>query len=94
MARHHYYGLPVHWLLSARFRLIDAVAAVRVPVLVIHGEQDDLVPVELGRAVFDAARPPKAWYGIAGAGHNDTFVIGGRRYFQRLVEFAAECVGR
>jgi len=94
MARHHYYGLPLHWLLSSRFRLIDAIVAVHMPVLVIHGDQDDLVPLALGREVFEAARPPKSLYVIAGAGHNDTYAVGGRRYFERLVQFAAECVGR
>lgn len=92
VARHHYHGLPVHWLLSARFRLIDRVAAVRAPVLIIHGDHDELIPIELGRRVFEAANAPKSFYVIGRAGHNDTVTVGGRAYIQRLIDFAGTCI--
>lgn len=58
-----------------------------MPVLVIHGEQDDIIPLEMGRTVFDAAPEPKSLYLVPGAGHNDCYVIGGQPYLQRIRDF-------
>ena len=90
MARAHYGGLPMHWLLSGRFPLSERLARVTMPVLVIHGDYDTIVPIALGREVFDAAREPKSFYVIEGADHNNTYNVGGRAYFQRLARFIAE----
>jgi hypothetical protein len=92
MARAHYAGLPMHWLLSGRFPLGERLARVSMPVLVIHGDRDDIVPIALGREVFAAAREPKSFYVIEGADHNDTYRVGGRAYFQRLRQFIQEVV--
>ena len=69
VARHHYGGVPVHWLLGAEFKLIDRLPQLSLPKLVIHGDQDDIIPIEFGRQVFEAAKPPKQWYAIDGADH-------------------------
>jgi len=87
VAKYHYGGLPVHWFLGAEYRLIDRLPQLSLPKLIIHGEKDDIIPIELGRQVFDAAKPPKEWYVIQGADHNDTYLIGGRAYFRQLGEF-------
>jgi pimeloyl-ACP methyl ester carboxylesterase len=87
VAKFHYAGLPVHMLLGAEFRLIDRLPQLSLPKLVIHGDKDDIIPIELGRQVFDAANPPKDWYAIPGADHNDTYQVGGGTYFRRLGEF-------
>jgi fermentation-respiration switch protein FrsA (DUF1100 family) len=67
--------------------LIDRLPHLSLPKLIIHGDKDDIIPLELGRQVFDAAKPPKEWYVVEGAGHNDTYLMGGRAYFRRLAEF-------
>jgi fermentation-respiration switch protein FrsA (DUF1100 family) len=77
----------VHWLLGAAHRLIDRLPQLSLPKLIIHGDKDGIIPIELGRQVFDAAKPPKEWYVIEGADHNNTYVVGGRAYFQRLAVF-------
>ena len=87
VARSHYGGLPVHWLLGAEFRLIDRLPQLSLPKLVIHGDRDDIIPMELGRQVFDAAKPPKEWYTIQGADHNNTYQVGGAAYFRRFGDF-------
>jgi fermentation-respiration switch protein FrsA (DUF1100 family) len=92
MARTHYAGLPMHWLLSGRFPLNERLPRISMPVLVIHGDRDDIVPIALGREVFAAAREPKSFYVIEGANHNDTYQIGGRAYFQRLRRFIDDVV--
>ena len=92
VAKFHYGGLPVHWLLGAEHRLIDRLPQLSLPKLIIHGDKDDIIPIELGRQVFDAAKPPKEWYVIAGANHNNTYHVGGVVYFQRLGEFIRKSI--
>lgn len=92
VARAHYFGLPVDWLLGAEFNLTDRLAGLSLPVLVIHGDRDDIIPIELGKQVFAAARAPKTFYLVPGADHNNLYVVGGRAYFQRLRQFAEEVV--
>lgn len=87
VAKHHYGGMPVHWLLGAEFRLIDRLPYLSLPKLILHGDRDDVIPIQLGRQVFEAAKPPKWWYTIAGADHNNTYQVGGAPYFRRVAEF-------
>lgn len=92
VARFYYGRLPVHWLLGAEYRLIDRLPHLSLPKLVIHGDQDRIIPIELGRKVFDAAKAPKEWYEIVGADHNDTYVVGGASYFRRLADFIRQAL--
>jgi pimeloyl-ACP methyl ester carboxylesterase len=87
VAKVHYGGFPAHWFLGAQFRLVDRLPHLSLPKLIIHGDKDDIIPVELGRQVYNVAKPPKEWFGIPGANHNDTYVVGGTAYFRRLAEF-------
>jgi fermentation-respiration switch protein FrsA (DUF1100 family) len=61
--------LPVRVLLRDRFPLLDHIRSVRVPVAVVAGAADGIVPVEQSRAVAEAAG---AYYvELPGVGHND-----------------------
>ena len=86
------FGVPAHWLLQSRFRLIDRLRDIHVPVLVVHGDRDDIVPIDLGRQVYDAAREPKSFYVVQGADHNNTHVVGGKPYLLRFRSFVDEVV--
>jgi fermentation-respiration switch protein FrsA (DUF1100 family) len=87
VAKFHYGGVPVHWLLGADFKLIDRLPQLSLPKLIIHGDKDDIIPLQLGRQVFEAAKPPKFFYIIPGADHNNTYQVGGAAYFRRFEEF-------
>jgi fermentation-respiration switch protein FrsA (DUF1100 family) len=78
---------PLYVLLPNRFDNLGKIAHVTPPKLFIHGDRDEIVPYAQGRRLYDAAKPPKAFLTIRGAGHNDTYVVGGERYFSRLREF-------
>jgi fermentation-respiration switch protein FrsA (DUF1100 family) len=90
MAKVHSLGLPAHLLLQARYPLVDRLRDIHVPILVIHGDQDEVVPFELGKQVFEAAPAPKSLYVVPGAHHNDLYQVGGKAYFQRLKRFVEE----
>jgi uncharacterized protein len=92
VARAFYFGLPAHWLLGARYDLVERLPKIKMPILVIHGERDTIIPIEFGRKVFEAAPQPKMFYPVPGADHNDLTFVGGRAYFQRLKQFVEEVV--
>ena len=92
VAKFHYGGVPVHWLLGADFTLIDRLPQLSLPKLIIHGDKDDIIPLELGRQVFEAAKPPKFFYVIPGADHNNTYQVGGAAYFRRWAEFVQSII--
>ena len=58
-----------------------------MPLLVLHGDRDDVVPYEQGRRLFEAANEPKWFYTIRGARHNDTYFVGGQPYFDVWARF-------
>ena len=56
--------------------------------LFFHGDEDDIVPIELGRKLYAAATAPREFVVIEGAGHNDTFqVMGEDEYAARIRSF-------
>lgn len=92
LARYYYFGLPAHWLLRARFNLLERLRQIKAPILIIHGDQDTIVPIQLGEQVFQAAPEPKSFYVVRGADHNNLYGVGGKLYFQRLRQFANEVI--
>jgi pimeloyl-ACP methyl ester carboxylesterase len=80
--------------LGHRYDSLGKLPGIRVPVLVVHGGSDEIIPVEMGRRLFAAANPPKHWMQIEGAGHNDLPEVGGERYLRALGEFARAVTGR
>jgi fermentation-respiration switch protein FrsA (DUF1100 family) len=72
MARLHYPWLLVPpFLIRDRYRTVEHLRQVTCPVLVIHGERDEIAPIRFGRMVFAAAHEPKQFLSVAGSGHND-----------------------
>src|SRR5690348_1384222 len=53
-----------------KFRNIDKIHQIHVPVLVIQGDRDQVVPPSHGRRIFAAANEPKYSLWVRGAGHN------------------------
>lgn len=70
-AAHHYPYVPVHWLMKDRFETIDLIAHIKAPLLIVHGEEDIVVPIAHGHALFAAAAEPKRAHWLKGAGHED-----------------------
>jgi fermentation-respiration switch protein FrsA (DUF1100 family) len=70
-----------------RFDSIAHVHELRAPLLAFHGDEDEVVPYDLGLRLFEAAPEPKAFETLEGARHNDTVQRGGRRYLERIEHF-------
>jgi uncharacterized protein len=93
MARAIYPWLPIGPLLRTRYDVGEKIKQVKVPVLVLQGDQDEVVPVEQSKKVFAAAAEPKKFHPIRGAGHNDTFFTGGDAYFDAIKDFIERAAG-
>ena len=59
----------------------------RVPVLVIAGDRDDIVPERLSRRLFDAAGEPKRYVVVPGAEHNDPELLDGPQMLGEIEGF-------
>jgi fermentation-respiration switch protein FrsA (DUF1100 family) len=86
MARTHYPFLP-RLFLQTEYDSLAKIPAIRVPLLVVHGDRDEIVPLDHGRRLFAAANEPKTFYLIPGAHHNDTYIVGGDAYFAAVGRF-------
>lgn len=69
VAQHRYWMFPVRALVKDRFDSAAKVGAVRCPVLVLHGSEDRVVPLQFGQRLFAAAREPKTMKIYPGLGH-------------------------
>jgi fermentation-respiration switch protein FrsA (DUF1100 family) len=78
---------PLARLVPQRFDNLGKIARIRCPVLFLHGDRDEIVPFEHSLRLYDAAPEPKRHYRIPGAGHNDTYVVGGAAYFETIRRF-------
>ncbi|MBW1861260.1 MAG: alpha/beta hydrolase [Deltaproteobacteria bacterium] len=76
--------------LPANYNNLEKISRLNVPKLIIHGEEDEIVPFSMGQRLFDTSGAPKFFFRIKGAGHNDTYLIGGEKYFQTIATFVKD----
>jgi fermentation-respiration switch protein FrsA (DUF1100 family) len=62
---------PVRLLAGSRLDSLARIGQYHGPLLVIHGEADEIIPIEQGEHLFAAANEPKSFYPLPGVGHND-----------------------
>lgn len=70
VAARAYPWAPVRLLMLDQYRSRDIIDEVEEPVLVIHGDADEVIPFEQGWALYRMARPPKAFVRMAGSNHS------------------------
>jgi fermentation-respiration switch protein FrsA (DUF1100 family) len=63
--------VPVRLLMKDQFRSDLRIAGVTAPVLVMHGEQDNIVPITQGERLYAMIRAPKRFVRLGAGGHND-----------------------
>ena len=79
--------LPIGGLISTKYESLSKIARLHMPLLILHGDRDEIVPFDQGQRLFEAANEPKSFYTIPGAHHNDTYMVGGEAYFSRIQSF-------
>jgi hypothetical protein len=93
VAKTAYPFLPVYLTLRTKLNSIEKISQLRIPLLMMHGDQDSVIPLSLGKKLFAAANEPKEFYLIQGADHNDTYFVGGNEYLQKVQNFASQVQG-
>jgi hypothetical protein len=67
--------VPVRWLLRDHYDSISKIGEVHMPLLLMHGELDQVVPVKFGKKLFDAANEPKQAVYVPDAGHSNVYTL-------------------
>jgi fermentation-respiration switch protein FrsA (DUF1100 family) len=94
IAGDRYWFLPVRLLLLDTFDSEARMEKVRSPVLLMHGLNDRIIPVEFGRKLFAAAPEPKEGHFIPGGNHGNLYRLGaGKIVFDFLERRVARAAG-
>lgn len=87
VGRHHYPILPVGLLLRDRYPSLERIRRLAVPLLVVAGDRDGIVPVRQSERLVEAAPGPTRLVLIPGADHNDLELLAGDRMVAAIVAF-------
>ena len=77
--------VPVRWLMLDQFRSDERIAQVTVPLLVLHGERDAVVPIRFGERLFALAHEPKRFVRFPDGGHDNLDEYGAIVEVQRFL---------
>ena len=73
VASRHYWYLPAKLLVLDRFDILSIIKNIKSPLLVIHGEKDNIININFGKKVFESAPEPKKAIFVSDAGHNNLY---------------------
>lgn len=86
VGRQVWWFLPLGLIMLDQYRSIDRIASVEVPLLILHGARDAMIPVTQARELHAAATEPKQLAILRNGGHNDLFEHGA---WQKVTDFMA-----
>ncbi len=89
MAQHLYPLLPVWRLLPKRFPNDDRIGNIRIPIGMIHGDQDQVVPVSMAHELLKRAPAGTELHVVPGANHVNSVTTGGdevRAFMMRILK--------
>jgi uncharacterized protein len=66
---------------------LESVKQNKLPLFIIHGDQDELVPTEMGTEIYEAASSEKDLWIVKGAGHTEAYTVAEEEYKSRLHTF-------
>lgn len=76
LAALHHPLIPGRWFMTDRYETRRHIAKVKAPLLILHGEKDTIVPIEMGREIFALAPEPKTMRTFPAASHDDHYKFG------------------
>lgn len=91
MGKKHYPWIPVKYVSKFHYSTIDKILSITCPKLIVHSPDDEIVPFEQGKSLFEKAVQPKEFLKIRG-GHNEGFLISGDLYREGLKSFVHKCL--
>jgi len=87
VASAHYPFLPASLLMRDRYPSIEIIGTLDVPVLVVAGSADTIVPFSQSARLYEAAADPKRFVTIDGADHNDPELTHGTQLIEGITSF-------
>jgi fermentation-respiration switch protein FrsA (DUF1100 family) len=86
MAKRLYPFLPARLITRLRYPVTDYVRDIQSPLLVVHSRDDEIIPFDMGQAIFRAAPEPKSFLALNGD-HNMGFLLSREAYLAGLESF-------
>lgn len=83
-----YHPFPLGWFAPLALRTAAWLNEAKVPVLVLHGRRDQVIPFALGQELYDDLRVPKEMFVSQTAGHCEIPFTEGTRYYETVAGFA------
>jgi fermentation-respiration switch protein FrsA (DUF1100 family) len=87
VAHRLFWPLPVGWLVSTKYDSLAKISRIQSPVAIVHATGDSVIAYDLGRKLFEAARPPKEFFGIRADRHEGALMELGSEELRRLKQF-------
>ena len=78
--------LPIKWIITIKYDALEKIKQVRAAKLIIHSPDDELIPFDMGRRLFETANQPKQFFQAQGT-HNEGILIYAQEYRQKIDEF-------
>jgi fermentation-respiration switch protein FrsA (DUF1100 family) len=75
---------------AAHLPLADRLPELAAPLLVVHGDRDEIIPLAEGKKLHRAAPEGTELLVVPGAGHNDFFAVAGPEYLRAVGDRARE----
>lgn len=93
LARVHYPFIPAA-LVPDAYPSLRRIAHLRAPLLIVHGERDEIVPLSQAKTLFEAAPGQKRLRTMPGVGHNDLISLAGKAFSEEIAAWAGELARR
>ena len=93
LAAQLYPWLPARWLARFQYPTGEHLKMLSLPVLIVHSRNDEIIPFDQGRSLFERAHEPKQFLELRG-GHNDGFLVSGQRYVSGLDAFVVSVMDK
>lgn len=73
VARLSYYWLPVNLLMRDRFDSLSKISKIKSRLLIVHGDEDGVIPIGFANKLYESANHPKEFVTINGGAHSDLY---------------------
>ena len=82
--------LPLKLIVNQRFDSISKISSLQIPLLMFHGEEDEIIPLEMAKQLFENALQPKQLIFIPQAEHDNLHKVDSPEYIANLQQFILE----